>query len=200
MKTFLLIVGGVVVIVAAFVAWRLWATLAGGRKAYLRLAAQIRPVEDRLVAGQEPEPTDLERFASNRETRKVLYDALERHGKLQLFPARYLTVPAMAEADLVAWLCHPNELGAPPDEIELMAQVPAPGGDFAGQDYFVFRYRTKPPHWAAKDGWLAGTAGPYATGVAASAGAGTFSRFEAFDSRTPAEHVRLVHGQVTGRR
>ena len=200
MKTFLLIAGGVVAIVAVLVAWRLWATLAGGRKAYLRLAAQIRPVEDRLIAGQDPDPADLERFAGNRETRKVLHDALTRHGKVELFPSRYLTVPAMAEADLVAWLCHPNELGTPPDEIELMARVPAPGGDFAGQDYCVFRYRTKPPHWAAKDGWLAGIAGPYATGVAPSAGAGTFSRFEAFDSRTPEEHVALVHALIMGRR
>jgi len=126
---------------------------------------------------------------------------LERHGKLQLFPPRYLTFPAMAEADLVAWLCHPNELGAPPDEIELMAKVAAPGVEPAEQEYLVFRYRTTPPHWAASKGWLAGIAGPYPMDAAAPATSrGTFSRFEAFDSRTPEEHVRVTHDVVMGRR
>jgi hypothetical protein len=188
-------------VVGTFVLWRLWATLAGARAAYRRLLERIGPVKARLVAGQEPDAADLERFARDRETRKVLYEALEHHDKLALFPPQYLTAEAMAEADLVQWLCHPNELGTAPDEMELMATVPAPAEGFAGQRYFVFRYRTKPPHWAAPDGWLAGVAGPYSPdGPPVSSASGTFSRFEAYEARTPDEHVRVTHDLVVGRR
>jgi hypothetical protein len=194
----LLIVGAIVVAVGGFVAWRVWATYAGGARVYAELTDRIGPVEQRLAAGQDPDPADVLRFAQDRATRKVLYDALDHHGKLQLFPAAYATPEAMAEADLVLWLCHPNELAAPPDEIELMARVPVPKEPSSAMKYFVFRYRTKPPHWAAKDGWLAGIAGPYPeTGSVSPGASGTFSRFEAYDSRTPEEHVRVTHEATT---
>jgi hypothetical protein len=202
MRTLLLSIGGVVGVVVAFIAWRLWATIAGGYRNYRRLAARIEPVARRLIAGEDPAPADLERFAAARETRKVLYDALERHNKLALFPSTYLTSEAMAEADLIVWLNHPNELGTVPDDIELMATVPTSAPGFGAARYFVFRYRTNPPHWAAKDGWLAGVAGPYpARGpIASSSAPATFSRFEAYESRSPEEHVRAVQASVRPRR
>ena len=201
MRSLLIVLGVLGGLIVAFIVWRLWATSVGGQKAYRRLAERVAPVEQKLAAGLPPDPEDLERFARDRETRKVLYDALEHHGKLGLFPAKYLTAETMAEADLVAWLCHPNELAAPPDEIELMATVPSPGEEFADHRYFVFRYRTKPPHWAASQGWLAGVAGPFPVmGAPSSSARGTFSRFEAWDARTPAEHVRVTHEAVIGRR
>lgn len=192
----------IVAIVVALIVWRMWATVAGGRRSYGRLSARIEPVLKRLAAGEDPEPADLERFARDRDTRKVLYDALAQHQKLALFPSRYLTAEALAEADLVVWLNHPNELAAVPDEIELMATLPVAAAGLEDQRYFVFRYRTNPPHWAAKDGWLAGVAGPYpADGASASSSApGTFSRFERYDSKTPEDHVRAVQARVIGSR
>lgn len=201
MNMALITVAVLVAVVVAFTAWRLWATYAGGGRSYARLAAQIEPVETRLVAGENPDAADLERFAQNRATRKVLYDALEHHQKLALFPSKYLTPEAMAEADLVVWLSHPNELGAVPDEMELMATLPAPAPGFEHHRYFLFRYKTKAPHWAAKDGWLAGVAGPHSIdGPVAPGAPGTFSRFESYDSKAPEEHVRTTHELVMGRR
>jgi hypothetical protein len=130
----------------------------------------------------------------DRETRKVLFKALESFEKAALFPREYLTWEHMAEADLVVWLNHPNELGAPPSDIELVARVPEPGTTAGRSMYFVFRFRSVEPHWAAKDGWLAGVAGPYAMdSPIVPHGLGTFSRFERVDSRSPEEHVGLVH-------
>jgi hypothetical protein len=190
----LMVVGGLAVMVAVFVAWRLWATYLGGARVYAELTSRIEPVEQRLAAGREPESSDILRFAQDRATRKVLYDALEHHGRLHLFPEAYATAEALAEADLVLWLCHPNELAAVPDEIELMARVPVPNEPSSNLSYLVFRFRTRPPHWAAKDGWLAGVAGPYPeTGPISPGAAGTFSRFEAYDSKTPQEHVQGTH-------
>jgi hypothetical protein len=202
MNIILMILGGLAFVVVAVVAWLIWAAYAGGAKSYARLAARIEPVASRLAAGQDPDPADLERFARDRVTRRVLYDALERHQKLALFPPKYLTPALMAEADLIVWLNHPNELGAVADEIELMSTLPVPASGFEHQRYFLFRYRTSPPHWAAKDGWLAGVAGPYPTegAVTSPAASGTFSRFEPYDSKTPEEHVAATHQLVMERR
>ena len=201
MKVALIVVGLILAAIGVFVVWRLWATYTGGGRSYGQLAARIDSVERRLVAGENPDPADLERYAQDRATRKVLYDALEHHEKLSLFPSKYLTHEAMAEADLVVWLNHPNELGSVPDEMELMASLPVPAAGFEGQRYFLFRYRMRPPHWAANDGWLAGVAGPYAIdGPVLSGASGTFSRFESYDSKSPEEHVRTTHQLAVERR
>lgn len=194
----LTVVGGLVALVAILVLWLLYRAYAGGKRAYARLAARLGPVADDIAAGRAPSQAELMAVAADRQTRKVLYEVLEQHGKTQLFPSEFLTWEAMAEAHLVAWLNHPNELGSPPDEIELMDKVPTPRGD---GHYFVFRYRMATPHWAAKDGWMAGVVGPcdlvhppipYARG--------TFSRFERYDSRTPEDHVEFTHRAVIERR
>jgi hypothetical protein len=198
LKWALIGVASLVALVVAFVVWRLWATIAGGSRAYAALREKMRPVVSALDAGETPAAADLERFAADRATRKVLHEELEERGRLDLFPAGFLTQESMAEADMCAWLNHPNELAAIPDEIELMEVVPSPGD--AGGRYYLFRYRVREPHWAAKDGWMAGVAGPYpAGGPVARTARGTFSRFEAYDSRTPAEHVRAVHDLIAGR-
>lgn len=201
MKLALIIVGSVAGLILLFILWLIYRAIAGGRRAYLRLAARISPVVTALAAGKDPDPHDLMAYARDRVTRKVLYDALEFHKKVHLFPKEFLTHEALAEADLVAWLCHPNELGSPPDDIQLTARIPPPGGGSPSSSYFLFKYRMMPPHWAAKDGWMAGVAGPFdLTADPVTSAPGTFSRFEAYDSRTPEEHVRVTHALVVERK
>jgi hypothetical protein len=199
MRTLLIIIGGLAALVVIFIVWRIYATIAGGQRAYKRRPAAIAPITEALSRGRTPSDADLQRFARDRVTRQVLFDVLRDAGKTDLFPKEFFTWPAFAEADLVAWLCHPNELQVPPDEIELMATLPAPGNP--ATHYFLFRYRTHAPHWAAKDGWMAGVAGPYDLSKDPEPyAAGTFSRFEAFDSRTPDEHVAIHHRLVIERK
>jgi hypothetical protein len=116
-------------------------------------------------------------------------------------PPQYATPEALAESDLVVWLMHANELGAPPDAIELVKTIERPAGA-PGQNsrYYVFRFRTNPPHWAASSGWMAGVAGPYADGDEAfdTPAAGVFSKFEAFESRSPEDHLAAIE-QMTDR-
>jgi hypothetical protein len=199
LKTIAMVVGALVGLVVLVIGWLYYRAVAGGQRAYMALAERVQPVTQALQKGESPSTTHLMRFAENRETRKVLFNTLETFGKLELFPEQYRTWELMAEADLVAWLCHPSELGAPPSQMELVARVPEPGGASTDSVYFVFRFRTEEPHWAAKDGWFAGVAGPCRlsdpplpyTG-------GTFSRFEPIDSCTPAEHVAACHASVYG--
>ena len=199
LTTILFWLGGAVGVVMVLVAWLYYRTVAGARRAFRELAARIEPVTQALANGQIPAQADLVRFAQDRETRKVLFAALEGAGRADLFPAEWRTWEHMAEADLVAWLNHPNELGCPPAAIELVARVPDPGAATDHAFYFVFRYRTLEPHWQAKAGWMAGVSGPYDTAAPPVPHArGTFSRFEAFDSRTPEQHVAVVHDAVFG--
>jgi hypothetical protein len=175
-------------------AWRLWATYAGGARSCELTGASAH---GRASCSRTRRTWQTWRRTTAR--REVLYDALEHHGKVHCF-SRLCAPEAMAEADPVLCLCHPNELAAVPDEIELMARVPVPNESSSTMKYFVFRYRTKPPHWAAQDGWMAGIAGPYPEGGPVSPAApGTFSRFEAYDSKTPEEHVRTTHELTAAR-
>jgi hypothetical protein len=127
-------------------------------------------------------------------TRGEIYRLLLSFRRVDLFPAELCTWEAMAETDLVCWLCHPNELGCLPGEIDLVKQVPVHFSELLTDlHYFVFRFRKQRPHWAAKRGWLAGVAGPY--NVKSSpmpGGRHTFSRFEPFDSRSAEAHVEAV--------
>ncbi|MBN1513902.1 MAG: hypothetical protein JXB13_17935 [Phycisphaerae bacterium] len=191
MSIVLSILGILAVLIVAFIVWRLVVTALGQRRLMSRVLEQIAPIIDAVRAGSEPDAEQVRQSAANPATRKVLYDTLLFHQRLDLFPAAYRTWEAMAEADLVFWLCHPNELGSPPDAIELMETVPDPAGTGGSpRTYFVFRFKTHPPHWAAPEGWLAGVAGPFATaGDPKPGGTGTFSRFESYDSHSPEEHV-----------
>jgi hypothetical protein len=144
--------------------------------------------------GDPVSPDALERIASHAEMRNTLYEMLQHASRSELFPARYRTQEAFAESAMVNWLVYPTELGQVPDEIELMKVVTtgAPGEE---QDYFVFRFRMDEPHWAAKNGWMAGVAGGFERRKqpTTDAGGDTFSSFTAWDSKTPEEHV----GEIT---
>jgi len=142
-----------------------------------------------LEQGEQVTAAVWEAISASPETRGWAFRQLAHAGQLDLMPDKYRTQAALAEADLVNWLAYPTELGRAPDEIALADVVCMQLiGDVL--PFYVFRFRMFPPHPAAGLGWLAGVAGPYprGAGVSASAG-GTFSRFDPFDSATPAEHV-----------
>jgi hypothetical protein len=198
LKTIAIVTAAAIGLVVLGMAWLYYRAVAGGQRAYLALAGRVEQVRQALDKGDPPPPTLLLRFAENRETRKVLFDTLESFDKTALFPEQFRTWELMAEADLVAWLCHPNELGVPPSDIELVARVSEPDAAETSV-YFVFRFRTSEPHWAAKDGWLAGVVGPCdTTAPAAPYARGTFSHFEPIDSRTAEEHVAAAHAVLHG--
>jgi hypothetical protein len=127
--------------------------------------------------------------------RNFLYDELVEQKKTSLFPPDLVTQSAFAESNMVDWLTWGMELGQAPDEIELMKIVSKDTETEDGTiDYYVFRFRTYPPHWAAKDGWMAGISGffPREGGPYTHSGGDTFSCFEPWDSMTPEEHVAKI--------
>jgi hypothetical protein len=194
-KTLLIIVGVIVGLVVLFIVWRLVATVKASQRRTEKIEEKIASVTNALEEGREPSVQEVNGFAANPETRNTLYEALSIHDRLDLFPNEYRAREAMAEADLVFWLCHPNELGSAPDEIEMMSTVTRDSGTRLGRvDFVVFRYRVHAPHWAAEDGWMAGVAGPYVSGEEPTpVRPGTFSTFDPYDSKSPQEHAEFCH-------
>jgi hypothetical protein len=191
------VVVGLVVVVFALLVVNL--VLASGRQKK-RARAKLAPVLDPLDAGQHPDPAAVRQLAADRETRNALYEALAERGKESLFPREYRTRQAFAESDLAFWLSHPNELKSVPDEMHL-AQVVTVPTDAGPAEYYLFRFRTREPHWAAGKGWMAGVSGPYPKDPAAplASPVGTFSELEPFDARTPHDHVRAFHEKAVAR-
>jgi hypothetical protein len=145
-----------------------------------------------LRLGKPAAKKHVEEVARHAEMRSELYIALKQLGKSSLFPEKFRTQRSFAEADMVNWLVYPTELNRVPDEIELMKVVIVDTGLPDGvYDYYLFRFRTKEPHWAAKDGWMAGVSGPYLRKDQPTTEAlgDTFSTFTKWDAKSPDEHI-----------
>jgi hypothetical protein len=153
---------------------------------------QLFSVLGLLRLGEEPSRESLLAVAGSSESRNWLHRGLVEVGRRELFPEALATQEAFAESEMVNWLIYPTELGRVPDEIELMAIVPDGASPPVG-DFYVFRFRTFAPHWAAEDGWMAGVAGPFVLEESPSeAYGGTFSTFTPWDEKSPEEHVRAI--------
>jgi hypothetical protein len=193
---YVLIVLGVIVglIVLAFAALLINLQLASARQRK-RIAQLLEPVTGPLRSGAELPVAAVRQLASNPQTRNHLYQALEGAGKQHLFPAEFRTPERFAESDMASWLAHPNELGAAPDEIKLVKVASVPTSEAGNVQWYLFRFRTNPPHWAAKNGWMAGASGPYpkSPGAGLKTPRGTFSELHAFEAKSPDEHVKQLH-------
>ncbi len=138
--------------------------------------------------------------ASDPVIRNFFYNELQTLGKLSNYPNEFRTQEAFAESDMVGWLTFGTELERAPDEIELMKTVSIDTKTEDGVlDYFIFRFRTFEPHWAAKDGWMAGISGPFLRKETPSTKSygDTFSSFEKWDSKTPEEHLGDIRERLS---
>ena len=149
-------------------------------------------VQSLLKMGEAVDNDTLFSLAASAEVRSMLFHHLNEIKRLDLYPKEYFSKEAFAEADMVNWLIFPTELGRAPDQIELMKVVEIDTQTEDGIiEFYVFRFRTLPPHWAAKDGWMAGISGPYlqTDPPGELSPSETFSSFEPWESKTPEEHV-----------
>lgn len=139
-----------------------------------------------LRLGHEVPDDVLEVVAASHETRGHLWQYLENLGELHRYPNEWANLEDFAAFDMVQWLKYPTELGHEPDELELMATFE---GVSEADPVVLCVWRFS--------GWdgdsLAAVSGPYRTDtVGPMAGSSTFSRFEAWDSRTAEEHAEAV--------
>jgi hypothetical protein len=144
-----------------------------------------------LRQDREVDISAVTEIATDAEARKFLFEGLQLLERSQLYPAEYRDQSWLAESDLVNWLIRPAELGRAPDEVELVRSIEFDPGGEGLADYYLFRFRNDPPHWASRHGWLAGVAGPFLRKdqpTVQSLG-DTFSAFTPWDRKTETEHV-----------
>jgi hypothetical protein len=161
------------------------------RQKFIRMEPLLKKLDSRSPIDE----TEIIEIADDPALRHAVYNALESYGRLELFPAEYLTREKGAECFLVNWLEYPTELGQAPDEIELLSVITIP--DDEPLDYYVFRYRTESPHWAAKYNWMLGVAGPYRKdSLPYDVPLRVFSRFNELNSVSPETEVEWVHNHI----
>ncbi|HXL57545.1 MAG TPA: helix-turn-helix domain-containing protein [Chitinophagaceae bacterium] len=91
---------------------------------------------------------------------------------------------------------YPAELDTIPSKIEFVTKEIIQEADTTFT-YYVFKFKTDPPHWAAEDGWMIGCVGPYRKFDNPYAWPkGTFSRFNHIDSVSTKEEAIWCHDHV----
>jgi hypothetical protein len=153
-------------------------------------------VFQKLNSGDTLSAMTIYKFAKSVDTRADFYDLLEKFHKQDLFPKEYLSFEKAAESRLTSWLMYPTELDTIPSKIELLKQV-----EYLNSDttfiYYVFKFKTEEPHWAAKDGWMVGVVGPYFKNSSPyDWPKGTFSKLTKISATTPEKEVAWVHKNV----
>jgi hypothetical protein len=143
--TVLYVAGAFLGIIVAFVAWRWTSVARGARKRDERILPLLDPIAALLENGQPVAAADVETVASHPYARPLLYTMLEHYKRLDLFPGKYLDRTSHAEASLMYWLAHPNELQDYPEAMELVDTVSHTWSGGSARD----------------DGWLLGVVGPY---------------------------------------
>jgi hypothetical protein len=152
-------------------------------------------IKSLLMKSSKVDEKYFEFVAEDNETRIWLFKFLKERNKLSLFPEKYKVQGELAKSDMVNWLMFPTELGTVPDEIILENVF-----EFDFKDgiveYFLFKFKTNPPHWAAKDGWMAGVSGPFNKSDCPTTKlrTGTFSSFDSWEQFTPEEHIKKILG------
>ena len=164
------------------------------RLSFFSLASLIR-------RGQAVDQPVIDAVARDDEMRKWLFTFLKEKNLLDRMDERYRTQEELAASDLVNWLIYPTELGTAPDRIELLKKVTVDTQSADGTlEYFIFKFRTLAPHWAAKDGWMVGVSGPFKVTEYPSVDAygETFSAFEKLDDRPPEAYLNRVRDLIDG--
>jgi hypothetical protein len=185
---FVLVAGGTLLYRNYFVLWKSNSQL---RRKFIVLA----PLLAKLNAQETISAGEVLAIVVIPALRHALFRMLEDFGRVDLFPTEYLTREKGAESHMVIWLEYPTELGRAPDEIILLSRV-LHNAD-TGLEYFVFKFFSGRPLWAARNGWMIGVSGPYATLARPyDPPLRVFSRFNKLGSVSDEEEVRWVHENI----
>ena len=190
LKIVAIVAGVIVVLLLAFIVWRLTSVGRGMRQRDEKLLVRLDPIAKKIETGQAVSSEEIETLAARPEFRFMLFAMLREMRRPELFPSKYSSSVAQGESALAYWMMHPNELQDAPEAIELVETITRPI-DGQESDFHVYRYKMPAGHWAAKDGWILGLAGPMKRDVGPySERPGAFSRVGDIDGKVkPSELV-----------
>ena len=151
---------------------------------------------NKLKSGQSLQKEEVEKFSSDLSTRVDFYNLLSKFNEVNVFPTAYNNFERAGESVLANWLAYPTELDTIPSQIQLVKKV-----DFAENDsifiYYVYKFKTEPPHWSAKDGWMLGVVGPFLNNSKPYDWTnGTFSRMSKVNEMSCEKEVEWTHKNV----
>lgn len=190
----------IVVLTCVFVAGMVlvsWSLLM--RLRYRRIVAErqavLRPLIRKLALHETISESEVSAMASQAPLRYATYATLQAYNRTELFPQELLNLERCAEGFLVTWLEFPTELGEVPHEIELFTTIALDG--ILNLTYYVFQYRMRNDHWAARYSWMFGVVGPYGPlSKPYDLPAKIFSRFNAISTTTAQDEARWVHENI----
>ncbi len=183
--------------IVVFVLILLWLNAVRATGSVLRkLDEKIEPAITAIENHSESTGNIINDLAENPETRNHLFNWLKENNKENLFPDKYRELEKIAESELVQWLMHPNELKESPVKIELVRKVLVKKENKQG-NYYLFKFSVDDNHWASKNGWMVGVAGPYWDDEEIPyKSIGTFSEFIPFDDMTEDQHLELLNQKI----
>jgi len=154
--------GVLAVAFAIFVWWRYTSVARGARQRDDRILPLLDALALKLSRKEPVAAGEVAALAETPQVRPMLYALVKHFERLELFPAQYLDTKSQGEAQLAYWMMHPNELQDAPEQIELVESLKRRVGEEDAEcEFLVFRYKMPEGHWAAKDGWILGLAGPF---------------------------------------
>jgi len=169
------------------------------KRKFRKLAVQkykvVEPLMRKLSLKEAITEVEILMMAKDPSIRNAVFRTLDAYNRKDLFPTKYFTHEKGAESFLVNWLEFPTELGTAPDEIELFTKVTL--NELELLDYYVFKYRTQTPHWAAQYNWMLGVSGPYRReSNPFDVPLRVFSRFKPVENISPEIEVQWVHENI----
>jgi hypothetical protein len=183
--------------IVIFVFILLWLNALRGTGSVLRkLDEKIGPAIEAIQSNSEYVTQIINDIANIPEARNHLYNWLKEKNKESLFPDEFRKLEKIAESDLAQWLMHPNELKEPPYKIEFVKKIDVQKENKRGK-YFLFKFCVKDDHWASKNGWMAGAAGPFWDDEEMPSKAlGTFSELISFEKLSEEEHIEFLKNKA----
>ena len=193
------IVGTIVVLVFAFLAWRVTSVGRGGRQRDRRIFAELEPIASALERGHDVSQEQVLALGEKHELRGMLYFFLKQGERLDLVPDDWRTIESQAKARLAYWMMHPNELCDPAESIEVV-EIQKRKLDQGVAEFVCLKYQMLEGHWATRD-WQLGVAGPYFEDSLPYDGeAGAFARVGDLEGKVePSELIDWFIKMVTGR-
>jgi hypothetical protein len=159
LKMILIAVGIFALLLVVFIIWRWTSVTRGMRLRDEKLLVRLNPIGKKIETGQPVSPQEIEALSVRPEIRFMLFTILREMKRPELLPTSYSSSVAQGESALAYWMMHPNELQDAPEAIELVETLKRPV-DGEEAEFHVYRFKMHAGHWAAKDGWILGLAGP----------------------------------------
>jgi hypothetical protein len=194
MKTVLIAILVLTLLIAVAVLFNNYIIKQRFRKFIKRKYDAIHALRQKLETSERVSDNEIMPLVRQPALRQGVYQVLSSYNRTDLFPSYYYTCEKGAESYLVTWLEFPTELGRAPEEIQLLSTVALEQGQ---STYYVFKYRSHLPPWAAKLSWMLGVAGPYSINTLPYDVPGRiFSRFNTIDTISVEDEVKWVHENI----